>query len=120
VELDLEDETTRRDLNVRHLGYARGDLRLVLAISSDTPFLVIELDGVHSFFDRGAVGCGPILASVAPEPGSFGWRLSAEERALYREFHVNVKRDPIKNIFRAIARTVVTRHAIADDAVYPG
>jgi len=118
--LDLELEATRRDLTVIHIGFARDELRLVLAADRPKePLVVLQLTGVHSFFDRGAVGCGPILVRVT-EPGSFGWHLSDEDRARHREVHINPKSEPIRNIFRAIVRGVAARIGDAEDANFPG
>ena len=118
--LDIEAEAARRDLTVIHIGFARDELRLLLAADRvRKPLVVLQLTGVHSFFDRGAVGCGPILARIT-EPGSFGWHLSAEDRARHREVHINPKSDPARNIFRAIARGIVARIGDAEDANFPG
>ena len=91
-ELDLEVETVRRDLRVVHIGFGRGELRLVLSADAGTDSsLIVELKSIHSFFDRGAVGCGAVVARVV-EPGSFGWHLSAEERHQHKEVHLNPNR----------------------------
>ena len=118
-DLDLEAEAARRDLTVIHIGFARDELRLVLADRARAAPLVLQLSGVYSFFDRGAVGCGPVLARIT-EPGSFGWHLSADDRARHREVHINPKSDPVRNIFRAIVRGVGARIGDAEDANFPG
>ena len=84
--LDLEKETIRRDLRIVHMGSAGRELRLVLAdrIGADSS-LVVVLEGVHSFFDRGAIGSGVVLARVQ-EPGSFAWRFSDAEGLGTRRF----------------------------------
>jgi hypothetical protein len=119
VDLDLHEETERGNLSVHHVGFARDELRVVFASASGTPALVVELKGVHSFFDRGTANSGPVIAHVA-EPGSFGWKLSAEEAARHKEVHINAKGDPANNLFRAIARSVRTRTGESDDRNFPG
>ena len=119
-ELDLEVETVRRDLRIVHIGFAREELRLVLAPDAGMDSsLVVELQGVHSFFDRGAVGCGVVVARVV-EPGSFGWHFSPEERGQHKEVHFNPKANPTTNIFRALARTLIVRYGDVEDANFPG
>ena len=118
-ELDLEVETVRGDLRIVHIGLLREELRLVLAADAGGDFLVVELKGIHSFFERGAVGCGGVVARVV-EPGSFGWHFSAEERGQHKEIHFNPKAEPTRNVFRALARTVIVRRGDAEDANFPG
>jgi hypothetical protein len=119
VDLDLHEETVGGNLSVRHVGFARDELRVVLASTSGEPALVVELKGVHSFFDRGVANSGPVVARIT-EPGSFGWHLSAEDRTRHREVHINVKADPTNNLFRAIARSVRTRTGESEDRNFPG
>jgi hypothetical protein len=119
-EFNLEAETVRRDLRIVHIGFAREELRLVLTADAGAgSSLVVELKGIHSFFDRGAVGCGVIVGRVV-EPGSFGWHFSAEERRHHKELHFNPKADPTTNVFRALARALVVRHGDLEDANFPG
>jgi hypothetical protein len=119
-ELDLEAETVRRDLRIVHVGFTREELRLVLADAAGMgSLLVVELKGVHSFFDRGAVGCGVVVASVVP-PGSFGWHFSAAERDRHKEVYFNPKSDLRRNVFRALARTVIVRRGDVEDTNFPG
>ena len=119
-ELDLEVETTRKDLRVVHVGFARRELRLVLAAAAGgDSSLVVELKDVHSFFDRGAVSCDVVVARIV-EPGSFAWHFSAEERRQHKEIHLNQKSNPTRNVFRALARMVLVRMGEPDDANFPG
>jgi hypothetical protein len=119
VDLDVHEETIRRDLFVGHIGFARDELRVVLASPSGDPSLVVELKGVHSFFDRGAANCGPVVVDIS-EPGSFGWHFSAEDRARHSEVRINAKGDLSTNLFRAIARSVRTRTGESEDRNFPG
>ena len=119
MDLDLQEETSRGNLSVTHIGFARDELRVVLVSSGNAPSLVVELRGVYAFFDRGTANSGPVIAHIT-DPGSFGWHLSAEERARHREVHINAKGDPTNNLFRAIARSVRTRTGESDDRNFPG
>jgi len=119
VDLDLHEETIRGDLCVRHIGFARDELRVVLASPSGEPALVVELKGIYAFFDRGAANGGPVVAQIT-EPGSFGWHLSAEDRARHKEVHINAKGDLTNNLFRAIARSIRIRTGESEDRNFPG
>lgn len=120
METDLAAETARQDLRVVHIGYSAGELRMILVASiPDQPSLALRLLDVHSFFDQGLIGAGPVIASVA-DPGSFSWQMSQEERLRYREVRFNLKSDTMRNVFRVLAHKLILKYATAIDKNFPG
>jgi len=111
-----------RDLCVFHIGFRGQELRVYLrALDADRPMYVVELHGVHSFFDRGIGNGQPVLLDAVPGVGSFGWYLDAEERSRHIEVFLRLKADPIVNPFRAIVQRVVEREVTdPGEAAWPG
>jgi hypothetical protein len=109
------------DLVVDHIGYDGSQMQILLSESGHhTPSFVIELHGVSRFFDDGVVQVEPITVHKT-DPGSFSWKMSQEQRAEHTELHLNLKEDPINNLFRALARAVVFReYEGINDLNYPG
>ncbi len=110
------------DCCVFHIGFRESEMRILLGgVDADHPTHVVELHGVHSFFDRGIVSREPVLVTVQQGAGSFGWELSAEQRQRYQEVFLRMKADEFKNPFRAIVGQVVQREVeSSDEHNWPG
>ena len=120
---DLVESACRTaDFRVIHIG-CRGNRMLVVfqRIDSQHPNYVVELHGLNRFFCRDVFGNEPIRVFCNNGVGSFGFDLARNDRGQYREFYINLKNDPHKNVFRAIVEKVIQREAVGnEDQNYPG